>query len=1743
MKSIISYLLAASIALPNVTPAAIPLAEEILPESNTAETSSSSSEATSSSGEAGSSSSEASSSSSEASSSSSEASSSSTEESEDADNETDPAPIVNVAGMLEVKLKRALPVEKDIEATVSIAKNGVQILKKQMTLAKTASDAQVSFENLENGEYTVTITAEGFEDWQQTVKITEREAVSLEIYTGYLAYYDYVQGAQHPGALQVGDADEDGKVTYADTTMLIDAIDAEATTGKMDFNGDGLVDLLDLEYIATTLDNAGRNNTATVQTRLLSVAVPQEGTVVQGNVSDLLTNTAPVQLMPESGETISEETPVAVSFDFASQQQDATKMQTITVETSQQNPVSDGYFTVAYLNEMGEEIEMEVPIVAGASLARAGGVSAVADENGNIVIDFGSQIAVKKVTFYITGTKNNTNLAEISKVEFLNGMEERIPAPEMNIPTSLSGEAGDKEFLLTWDEQPNVTGYQVEITYKGQTEVRTTSTNQMMITSFAEKKLVNNTEYTVRVQSINGEWSSGYSEAIVVRPMASKVPFAPDSVKVEGAYRALNVSWKAMEDTDSYSVYYRPYNQGEYILAAENITDNRYTISNLEPGAKYQVYVIGKNDMGYSPASLVAVGETASINPVKMPEYKLINTSNGEGEITANIKSVEIKRPASVANMVGSILDEGARTAFGLVDNNESSYYRVNDWDDGAVYPARNGKGLMFTFEEEQSIGSISFCEPVDKNFINAVRLEAYNSEKGAFETINASLTYTRTDNGRHYYTLKWSGEVVTDQIYMALSGWNPLQIAEVKFYSYDSISDDIYALFTDAYNTVLRDDVNEQTLLDLEERLNTPDSVSGEYHPDRELLQKEIDNARSILNTESLGEIFTVKNTITAQSGSGYGFTGLNAWQPLGVVASEGDKLVIYVGAPGKKLGDSTELQVVATQYYAESGEMSKNIANLKVGRNEITVPAINSLDAEHGGALYIQYTGKNGGTQYGVRVSGGTQVPVLNLYEVTDADERLARTQKYIEQLQAYSQTVEQLHNQLHEGEYDAKTCVLNATDILLDEMMISVPVQQVLAGAKGTTTEQKAAALLNSMDAMDDMMELFYQHKGLNDRFSNAKLPSQHLNIRYQRMFGGAFMYAAGNHIGVEWNETAGLMQGETVVTDELGRKMSGNYFGWGISHEIGHNINQGSYAVAEVTNNYFAQLVDAGTTSDSVRFAYSDVYDKVTSGTTGSSSNVFTQMGMYWQLHLAYDNFYNYKTFDDGIEQLANLFYARVDTYARNPKAAPAPGGVALTLTNSTDQNFMRLAMAAAEKDLTDFFIRWGKTPDTQTIAYASQFDKETRAIYYVNDDARNYRIENANGEGFAGKNVVSTDSTVSVKGNAVTLNLTSTVSDSSLILGYEITRVMMSGGQEVRQVVGFTTDDSFVDVVTSINNRVIRYEVTAIDQYLNRSAVTALQEVKITHDGSHDKANWTVTTNMASEDDFTHDATDHDPCEPEEESAITKAFDNDAATVYTGTATSDAWVQMNFNKTLAVTGLKYTSGGNDAVKGYKIELSTNGTEWKTVAEGEFAEGEETSVIYLQNENDDPWVATYDAAYLRFTAVGSANTPVSIAELDVLGPTGDNVDWRVDTDGNETVGILKDNYVYDSATGEYIPEGSLVFIGQYKGNPAYNVVMLFDQDGNIVGGIDEDGALVAQQIILADVPEHGELGETTDGSWIYWVEPNADGGFGDLPESVRVELYRVDNATTNEGQRMVSDSFAYTMPQDLPEIVLK
>ncbi len=1674
----------------------------------------------------------------------------------------------DITGGVEVILMNALPIHKDsrIVFNVSLENEG----SKEVELQNNSEKHSVMFEKLPAGTYRLRITEKdtgssgfGFLPYEQDIVVEEDTEVA-EIYTGFVELdgIAYVQGAPHPGAMLIGDVNRDGTLDDGDKNAIMEAISqgtnnvlkGNASENPTDLNKDGQTDLVDLQYYANSKEKLDGNadTTATLYSRLSSNAVQvnfeSNTQVAEGDAGSLLeSNGGGVILKPQGADSISENTPVEIGFNLERDGHSFQRAEAITFDM-RETPIESGELSVndgeIFFNIVnGEAVRAESP--GGFALYAGSG-----EQKGVLTIDLGGKIAVKKVTLQITGIKSGgtLNLAKISKVEFLNDMENRIPAPEMNVPTGLDGTGGNKSLHITWNKQVNVTGYEVKISYQGQEQVIRAASNELEIKSFMGGRLKNGEVYEVSVQSVNGTWVSGYCASKGMSPIITGRPDPPDNLKAVGGYCRISLTWKNMEDTDSYNVYYKAEDESAYTQIT-GIDQNRHVINGLKDETRYEIYVTGVNGLGESNPSIHSEARTITIKTAQMPNYKLINESNGKGKVSAHIKNVTHGR----GSMTGSLLDTDKNSALGTVDKDAASYYQILDWDDGAQYPSPD-KGLLFTLDDYYEMSYIAFAEAEDIGWYSGAYVYYYDEEhqNEGVAARNVSLLQKTDENGRKYYMIKLAQPIKANKIRLGFTRGNNLYniiISEVNFYYYDSLENDILALYADDLHTTLKSDVTEETIKELQTRLDTKDAKSGEYHPERAMLQRELDNAKGLLSSD-FQEIVEISPQITASKDGHLGFGGLNAWQPLGVTAYEGEQIVVYVGHNQLKAGSNSALKLIATQYHAEAGAFAKEVADLKVGRNEITIPSIQSLACEGGGALYVQYTGNNENDRYAVRVSGGAKEPVLNLYGVTDAAKRKERITSYVEELDDHVAALEENHQKIHETagqnnkvnrSYEETNCILGATDIVLDQMMLSVSAKQILTGLGKGTVSERADKLDNSLQAMEKMMEFFYQHKGLSNEAgapASDRLPAQHLNIRYMRMFAGAFMYASGNHIGIEWGSVPGLASAVPVQSDEKGRYQSGNYFGWGISHEIGHNINQGSYAIAEVTNNYFAQLTRSKDSNDTVRFTYDNVYKKVTSNTVGIPSNVFTHLAMYWQLHLAYDRDYNYKTYDSYKEQQAGLFYARVDSYSRDTSRAKGN----LRLDGDKNQNFMRLACAAAEKDLTEFFMRWGLVPDEETTRYAEQFEKEERALYYLTDDARVFEIENGTERTIKERDIVSSDSKASVSKNVpneVTISI-ETTANQEVILGYEIARYSYENGLPMRQVVGFSTGNTYVDHVATINNRVLTYEITAVDKFGYRSKARKIGDVRISHDGSQDKSMWDVTTNMTSTGDKAGEAVEDDPCAPETVSDIYRVIDNEYGKDYEGqTPGGDAEITIRINRILEVCGLKITSKSGAPAGNYTIEVSLDGSSWTTVKTGSFESRSGSQSVYFENANKDPWVCTYDAAYVRLKAPGQTN--MSVAEVDLLGPSGDSISFGAKEDSTQgAVGILNTDYTYEK--GKKIPKGSLIFTGSYKGNPAYNVVVLYDGEGNVVGGVDENNVLKSEQIILADVPENGMLGEVSDGIWIYWIEPDF------IPEDlkgkvVRVQLYRVDHALTNEGQRLVSDTLPLRIPDTLESITLQ
>lgn len=1632
-----------------------------------------------------------------------------------------------------------------------------------------------TFTNLPGGTYELLVKntdGKGYLDYKQNVSVNS-DRVSILLLNDYPDKYGY-SGKKLPGVIKMGDINGDGKIDDRDLKELIDEID-QSSSGRSDdiydLNGDGEVNLVDLQYFTIFYKN--KSNTEAAVTRQ---------TVV--NAENIVASSSNASVDPEiikevfSGKknsdedttlTLHAEKPLSEKpIEITAELTEPVQSEGFTIEPAVGSAASirDGKVTVAYIENGKEEtasfiINDGVAVRTGNQMQRAALVSAKEDSliGKTIVINLGKEVAIKRVTIRVDSTlTEDAMLVEISKVEFLNDMESRIPEPAMNIPENLAAQADSESFDLTWKRAVNVTGYEVKVSGKVKGGVKTVyfpvEKNSLTVESLENEDLINGEEYTVRVQAVNGAWKSGYSAAIKVTPEAAGVPDPPDGISVKAGYRSLEVTWKKMKNTDRYSLYYREYQDtdGEYIKI-ENIENESHLIEKLKDETKYDIYLTGTNKKGESAPSPHYTGTTESIDPPVTPNYKLINVPEEQGG-TAHIKAV---------NNHGGDAD----SEFAVADNDFRSAWVRKDWDAGCVYPGE-GKSPIVTFDDAYTMDTIVIVPDQSQPYTYPQATLFYWPE-GSTKSVQADgrLSQKKSANNKIYYEFQTTEPFTADRVQVRLTtGYGSayrISIAEMKFYDYDPLEHDIYDLFADDMHISLKEWVQQSNIDDLGARLERTDEVSGEFHPKQSILKEELATAQKLFDDKSLAGVMAVDNSVTKKSDGHLGFQGgLNAWQPLGITAMTGDTVLVYVGSPSKKTGDSTSLKLIATQYHGESSAWSKDLGTLKAGVNAITIPKITDLDVEQGGQLYIEYTGVKGKENYSVRVSGGHRIPILDITKASDSNAARALVTEYVEEVENYTSTLAKQHNDLHgdgTGAWvaDRQNCILGATDIVTRFTMFSVSSEQILAGLSGSTTEEKADQLYQSLQAADGMVSLFYQHKGLSDADGAGdknRLPVSRLNLRYQRMFSGAFMYAGGLHIGIGWGSIRGLVTSSPIVTTADGKYESGRYFGWGIAHEIGHEINEGAYAIAEITNNYFSVLAQAHDTNDSVRFQYPEVYKKVTSGVTGRAANVFTQLGLYWQLHLAYDmGGYNYKTFDKYEDQFNNLFFARVDTYARDQSIAPSPGGVKLSLSGANvDNKLMRLACAAAGKNILEFFERWGMTPDDTTKKYAGQFEKETRAIWFVNDEARVYVMENGSNGSIAKNTAVSASLSYEENSNEVTIHLGNHAANADAMLGYEIYRSENIKGKTVRKPVGFVTVDSnsdeteYVDTISTINNRVFTYEVVGYDKYLNATPSVKLNPVKVSHGGVIDKSNWTVTTNMVSEEDQVNEEVNPDTVE---QKAIEKVMDGQKDTTYTGktvagkAGTPLPVVTVHLNGEETITGLVYTlNGAGTPIGRYNIEISDTGEEgsWTSVKTGVFDVTGGSQTVYF-NKEDDTWLYAYDTSYVRITALNQKGTDLSISEIDLLGQTGDNIDFAQ----TDSIGILKEDYHAgqgESGSTAIIPKGSLIFTGTYKGNPAYNTVLLYDENGTIVGGRDKDGNIMAAQMIFAETPAHGELGETSKGTWIYYIEPEYLTG-NQHPGRVRAELYRVNDAHSNQGERLVSNTLFVNVPEVLPEIVIK
>lgn len=262
-----------------------------------------------------------------------------------------------------------------------------------------------------------------------------------------------------------------------------------------------------------------------------------------------------------------------------------------------------------------------------------------------IKINLGKQVAVSQVNIRVTGSRSNKNLTEIAKVEFLNNVYKEVPKPKMNIPVinnfTSSTAVGNEAMTIGWNHETNVSGYELKVEeLDNNNNVVDTSTYKTSQNSLKIEKVKPYGIYRISIQSISGEWKSGYKDEqegysttttgdtnktnnsndkdgkpdnvdanynpqawdsktgiltekadgdngssfgadsiIEVQVIPETAPEGPEGISVKGGYKQLTVSWKAHAKAKDYELYYREVGTKEWLKANDN--GDKYKDSDL----------------------------------------------------------------------------------------------------------------------------------------------------------------------------------------------------------------------------------------------------------------------------------------------------------------------------------------------------------------------------------------------------------------------------------------------------------------------------------------------------------------------------------------------------------------------------------------------------------------------------------------------------------------------------------------------------------------------------------------------------------------------------------------------------------------------------------------------------------------------------------------------------------------------------------------------------------------------------------------------------------------------------------------------------------------------------------------------------------------------------------------------------------------------------------------------------------
>ncbi len=1465
----------------------------------------------------------------------------------------------------------------------------------------------------------------------------------------------------------LGDVNKDNKVDSSDRKLLEDNLNASNT--EYDLNNDGKITVSDIAIVNSNMVSTTpveTFNTEIVPSKVVEnidrdkfdvIATDENNNIeeVNGDLENLFTKEGSVSFKAKEGETN-----ISIPLEF----NDGNPQEMSIVEVKIPNGAEDASLVIECAD--GEIITSSSSEVA--TYAR------VSDNQEKIVVvNLGSRKPVKKITINVT-PKEDGGYVEVEEVKIIGDIVNEDIVQD-NTVKNFKAIAGNEEVSLSWREVPNVTGYKV---YYGTDENNLNQTATTQDTNITISGLENLKTYYFAISATSGEWEGPKSSIVSATPEPEKAPNRPDFVTATGKDASIELSWKQAENAKTYNIYGKTSDDADFQNMASGITGTSYTVTRLQNNKEYTLYVTAQNDVGESAPS-----EYVNATPKK--EIIVAPTLPTKNRIpNTNITNVQMGHPH---NYNPNLYPDGFDPNW-LIDEDYYTHWVAREW-----WETNN---FTFTFDAPKTMDYLIWVPRLDgsyrKSFLSyniTVWYEGDDLNGPGKEIAKDKRITTRAEDDK-YFVFDFPKQENVKQIRIKPTQWDGsptnMNASEVVFYEYNNIADRVSELFANGSRTELKKGISEQQINDLKAEISDLDG----FVIDRDILLKELDIAESLLagNKDNLGLIKDNVYSMNSQND----VKSINNWQPLGLVGLAGEKLTIFADIP-----EGETVQLVPTQFFEEATKLSASPITLKNGRNVITVPKIGNVNNDRGGSLYITYSGNNP-SAVKLQVLGGYKIPYLELRDFYSIDKETAkqRIDAFITELIAYKPYDLPGNKEIQNR---------NQAEISLPNVLLSLPATKVLDGINqgATSQEAKVEKMYQNVLAWEEVMNVVYKTYGI-DKEKTTILETRH-NIRYMKMFGNAFMYAAGNHIGIGYNSVAPLMNG-TPVNEQT--TTENNLFGWGIGHEIGHVMD--IFGKAEVTNNIYSlmlQTYDGKQNTLPSRLeggSYEKAFKKVSVGGEGVPNDVFTHLVMYWQLHLAYDNGDNPFNFYNELHKLY-----REDA----------------TLNSFKDMDKFAVASSkVVNKDLTEFFTRWGVSLSQQAKDQMATQPKEDRAIYYLSDQSRRVRLANT----FAGNKAIDVTATASLqnsqssqnnKAKEVVINISNSSESAENMQGYEILR--KGAGDKEFKSIGFTTTNTYTDYIGSANNLTFTYAVKPVDILGNVSPQKETGQVRISYDNTIETSLYNIDTE-------------------------------------TGIVT--------FNEATIVTGIKVTpkAEGTEMPTGkYKVyadivdsvsPASTTTEEGFVLAkDGDFSNNYSNSpntyISYFNkpgSTEDKIWA--YDVNRLKLENFNFDNYNV-----EFLSYPGDNVEFM-----EMGIGRLSADYRYGEGEDEVIAKDSLVIVGKYRGNSVLSNIYIkgkYARENSLTEKPTIEERLVGGYTLMFDTLDtDGTItSSTAEGIFIFVPELQKDDQgehpekLSQLPTEIMAEMWQGsfgEDGSFNK-ERLTSDTTWINMPTDesLPTIVLQ